>query len=447
MEEVVVGSRVQPSQVGCRRAPFTPAMRPGRSVLRLAALALSGVLLVSCAGSPGSGAPSPQPSVAPPTSTTTPSPTPVPTQTPRADAGLAWQTIAGVPGGHLGAVAAGDGGWVAVGMLHWVDGSESTLVSSDGISWQRLTDPKLYERSWHASVTYGPSGWVIVGRTYTDTPDTTRHEAAAWRSTDMATWTMAPFVPDLDLGCLNIEVPFEGMRDVVAGGPGYVAVGNDCVGAAAWTSKDGLAWRRVTDLPGAADAVIQALVRLEDGTLVAVGHSGGVVNDARASAWSSRDGLTWRAERVSAPGTLVAAATDGTMVIAVPANAGEALSPPLMIRSPEGTWSGIGEPSLSGVRVATLASNGRRWVAFGTRNVQSAVRGDAAWSSDDGWTWTAASEFAYPFPPGFELPGLNPLGVAAVASDGHRFVAVGALPAADPAAGAAASWISPPSGP
>jgi hypothetical protein len=355
--------------------------------------------------------------------------------------------ITGLPGGHLGAVAAGDGGWVAVGMLHWVDGSESTLVSSDGISWQRLTDPKLYERSWHASVTHGSSGWVIVGRTYTDTPDTTRHEAAAWRSTDLVTWTMAPFVPDLDLGCLNIELPFEGMRDVVAGGPGYVAVGNDCVGAAMWTSEDGLGWRRVTDLPGAADAVIQAVVGLEDGTLVAVGHSGGVMNDARASAWSSRDGLTWRAEKVSTPGTLVAAATDGTTVIAVPADAGEALNPPLVTRSPEGAWSGIGEPSLNGVRVATLASDGRRWVAFGTRNVQSAVRGDAAWSSDDGRTWTAASEFAYPFPPGFELPGLNPLGVAAVASDGHRFVAVGALPAADPAAGAATVWISPPSGP
>ena len=394
--------------------------------------------------------PTPSESASPvPSGTSTPGPGAVPTTTARPDAGLAWQTIAGLAGGHLGAVAAGDGGVVAVGMLHWADGKESTLVSSDGVNWRRITDPTFYEGSWHASVAHGPRGWVIVGRSFSETPDLARHEAAAWRSTDMVTWTMAPFVSDLDLGCLNIEVPFEGMRDVVAGGPGYVAVGGDCTGAAAWTSSDGLAWRRATDLPQAAGAAVNAVVRLEDGTLVAVGSSGAGTGD-RALAWSSRDGRVWRVEKVPGPGVLVDAATDGRTVIAVPANdvmvrAGEALSPPLVIRSAAGTWSGIAEPTLAGVRVATLASNGRRWVLFGTRDVRSAVRADAAWVSDDAAAWSEPG-FGPPFLLGAELPAGNPLGVAAVTPYGTRFVAVGSLPGADPEAGVPTVWISPPSG-
>lgn len=387
-----------------------------------------------------------QPIAVPPSPVISPSPSPVLTEPAGADTRLAWQMVDGLPGGHLGAVAAGNGGWVAVGMLGWEDGKASTLVSPDGVNWQLLTDPTLYERSWHASVTDGPGGWVIVGRTWTDLePITTRHEATTWRSTDMTTWTMAPFVPDLDLGCLDIEVPYEGMRDIAPGGPGYVAVGNDCVGAVAWTSEDGLAWQRVPDLPNAAGSVIQAVVRLDDSTLVAVGYSGGRLTEARASAWSSRDGFIWQVEELSAPGILVDVATDGTNVIAVRASnefrGGEALRPPLVIRSPEGTWSGTGEPSLEGVRVAAVTSDGGRWVAFGTRDVQTAIRGDAAWVSDDGVTWLSDDAFPEPFPPGYEPPTGNALGVAALTSDGTRFLAVGALPGADPAAGMAAAWI------
>ena len=364
---------------------------------------------------------------------------------------LEWQTITDLPGGHLGAVAAGDGGLIAVGMRGWADGQPATLTSSDGMAWQRIEDPVLYGRSWQVAVTHGPNGWVIGGRTFTETVEETVHQAAAWRSDDMVAWTPAPFVPDLDLHGLNLDYPHEGIRDIVAGGPGYVAVGNDSDGAVIWTSPDGLAWHRVASLPGADDAVAHDIVALDDGSLVAVGNSRYAAGPSAARAWSSSDGVAWRVERVGMPGMLVEAATDGARIIAVRANddhvrGGPALSPPLVVRTPEGSWNGTGEPSLDGVRVATLASDGERWVLFGTQRTDagSAVRGDAAWTSDDGVTWLQDDGFGAPFPPGYEPPSASAIGVAAITWDGERFVAVGALPTDDPYVVRPTAWLGTP---
>jgi len=86
-----------------------------------------------------------------------------------------------------------------------------------------------------------------------------------------------------------------GMRDVVAGLPGLVAVGailhDDGTSAAIWTSPAGRRWESVeVEYPG---TWMNAVTTLPDGSLVAVGgvRDGGVV---RASAWTSANARKWR---------------------------------------------------------------------------------------------------------------------------------------------------------
>lgn len=430
-------------------------MRSGsrRAAAPLATLALTGALLAGCmtgSGATGSpGAPTAGPASRPGPTVQLPTPPPTPSPAPTSGAGDEWQMVGDLPGDDPGAIAAGAGAWVAVGIPSLPGGQETVLVSRDGVSWTLDSQVTGLPYAVPCAVAYGHGGWVIVGRSFTETSSFARHEAAAWRSTDLRTWTAAPFTADLDLGGLNLDLPFEGMQDVVADGTGYVAVGNDARGAAAWTSPDGLAWERAADPADAAGASMAAVVRLDDGTLVAVGHGWTEAGATEARAWSSADGRGWTVEPVDAPGVLVDAATDGTTVLAVPANDqvyrdGPALDPPLVARSPGGTWAAAGGAALAGVRVATVASNGTRWILFGSREVATAVRGDAAWASDDGVTWAPVLGFADPFPTDAPSAPRRAHGVTAVATDGARFVAVGALLDEDPMLGPSAAWISPP---
>ena len=125
-------------------------------------------------------------------------------------------------------------------------------------------------------------------------------DAAVWTSSDGLTWDQVP----------HDETVFGGddvqeMWDVVAGGPGLIAVGLDLSGgdriAAVWTSADGLTWERVSDqesaLGGPGDQQISAVVAT-DSALVAVGHEN-TTSDSNAVVWASVDGFTW--ERVPDP--------------------------------------------------------------------------------------------------------------------------------------------------
>ena len=90
------------------------------------------------------------------------------------------------------------------------------------------------------------------------------------------------------------------VRDLVAGGPGFVATGFDESSgdrdAAVWTSVDGLEWTRVVDHDGAlggpgdqdATGVIAG-----DELMVAVGYDQSETVDQDVAVWTSRDGLAW----------------------------------------------------------------------------------------------------------------------------------------------------------
>ena len=142
-----------------------------------------------------------------------------------------------------------------------------------------------------ADVVAGGPGLVAVG---SDAYGGGLPDAAVWTSADGLTWTRVPH----DEAAFGGE-GFQGMWGVAVGGPGLVGVGYSDNGAdwdaAVWTSADGLTWSRVPhDGSVFGGPSEQVMVRVAAGGpgMVAIGwdFSGG---DEDAAVWTSTDGLTW----------------------------------------------------------------------------------------------------------------------------------------------------------
>jgi len=148
------------------------------------------------------------------------------------------------------------------------------------MSWTASADD---DQEVHAIAAGGP-GFVAVGHVYPDTKD-----AAVWVSPDGISWEAVG--DQAALGGPDNQT----MNDVVAGGPGLVAVGEeetpDGYDGVVWVSENGRDWSRVADPdgvfggPGWQD--IRSVVTGGPG-LVAVGSVEGA-----DQVWTSADGLTW----------------------------------------------------------------------------------------------------------------------------------------------------------
>ena len=214
--------------------------------------------------------------------------------------GLAWTRTAGAPSGpgRVNGLAADGSGFVAVG----IRGAGASPIraaawtSADGLTWLAVPDGPAFanaDGSGNAEmnvVVRTPSRFVAVGGEY---GGASRQHGAAWTSTDGISWRRA-----------TLTDPGDWMRDVVVGGPGLVAVGTGVgVGelprAAIWTSPDGTLWTRVPDGPLFENAMASAVVT-GPGGLIAVGSVIDPTSGAlRPTVWTSRDGLAWRAAQVS----------------------------------------------------------------------------------------------------------------------------------------------------
>ncbi len=170
-------------------------------------------------------------------------------------------------------VALADGGWQVARIV----GPEGAFGSFDGI-------------------VAGSSGFVAYGGVSAvdarcDTcppPDPELYVGAPWFSADGLTWTKVTDVKPFRSATIS---------GIVAGGPGFVAVGTEALGMSGpfttvvWTSTDGRTWQRVdaSRLAAAADAriggggrslVIRSTDPAPDGTV-------------RTRLWASADGLAW----------------------------------------------------------------------------------------------------------------------------------------------------------
>jgi hypothetical protein len=232
--------------------------------------------------------------------------------------GRTWQraqTPRGSGPSRLSAAVHGPQGWVAVGSSGGGPGPAGTtrqsplvLTSVDGSGWQAATEFPGGGGVVPSAVTYGPAGYVVVGKA--------GGKAAAWWSADLGTWRRT------DLG------PGDGrwMSGVAATSAGYVAVGGrqmnaDTVQPAVWTSMDGRKWTAVDSVPlppgTGTGSFSQVLAR--DAVLVAVGSATAGRRPQAFSAVSADGGRTWQSEPLPGGGEFPAATltAQGLLVAAV----------------------------------------------------------------------------------------------------------------------------------
>ncbi len=169
-------------------------------------------------------------------------------------------------------VAPGGPGYVAVGSSIW--------TSSDGITWQyaELEDPIVGELR---AATVGGPGMVAVGRFNGEL-------ASIYTSTDGVRWSLIP-QEGAPQGQHESEI-----TDIVAGGPGLVAVGHLGGIGAVWTSPDGFEWSRVphdSEVFGRGTEGTELFsIAADDSGFVAVGR---ITDDGTMGVWRSSDGLDW----------------------------------------------------------------------------------------------------------------------------------------------------------
>jgi hypothetical protein len=208
----------------------------------------------------------------------------------------------------MSAVSVGGPGLVAVGNAMREAGfgwAAAVWTSEDGVSWTRLPHEEDTfggdGMPMMSAVTEGGPGVVAVGSSHWSYFDPEPGWfAAAWTSTDGRLWERAPHDD-----AAFVSTGFPSMTDVVAAGPGVVAVGSvfelteeefvtRMVGAV-WTSEDGSAWTRLPHddvIFGGADEVTLASITAGPAGLVAVGTVGfdaanGPPGSTVAAAWTS----------------------------------------------------------------------------------------------------------------------------------------------------------------
>jgi hypothetical protein len=232
--------------------------------------------------------------------------------------GRNWNRVVGGPavfgdGTNVVDVTQGGPGWVAVGTERSGRVTSAAVWTADNEdSWTRVPhDDALFEGVM-IGVTSGDRGVLAFGHTGGPRP-------VVWVSPDGSSWTRAP----LDEALFDDAFPTPSRHAVVAGGPGWIAVGGTTTGEpfdwnggpAAWTSVDGITWTRVPDdaFVGGPDERLVA-VTATPSRLVAVGEG--------SSLWVSTDGVTWTniphgatEEPDGEPGITAAVLDDDTVIV------------------------------------------------------------------------------------------------------------------------------------
>jgi hypothetical protein len=174
-----------------------------------------------------------------------------------------------------GFAAIGDNGstevvaWTSPNGLEWVRNSVEGFAQSE-IGRLRIN-----------ALTYGPSGLVAVGWTHQPDQEWMLDDHVVIHSADGTVWRRAD----------TTDLPLGGMKDVTAGGPGYLAFGIDGSGdgePGVWASADGLDWTlidvNVEQSPDDGLLDFQEVAVSDDGRLYAFGLG---------PVWVSEDGMTW----------------------------------------------------------------------------------------------------------------------------------------------------------
>lgn len=247
--------------------------------------------------------------------------------------------------------------------------------SADLQAWQRAETPFTPTDLELWDVVAGGPGFIAVGGGFE--PDHDVGTAAIWVSQDGRTWQSVALLGEAATG-----IP----RSITATPEGFVAVGSGCCPdrAAVWLSRDGLAWERLPDQPAFAHTAMLGVSWQDDG-LVAVGCSA-QLECFSGLAWTSQDGRTWSEPVVldMLPGD-VATTTRGTFAL----GSSEAYegSAALALNVDGSTWSESSVIAPSGWMHAAIDTPKGILVVGGTTSPRRGRAATLAFTSPDGLAW------------------------------------------------------------
>jgi hypothetical protein len=306
----------------------------------------------------------------------------------------------------------------------------------DSFTWSRVPDDLAGVRAdggWFMpSVVAGGPGFVAVG----GAPE----GAAVWTSTDGASWSRVP----------HDDAIFASgsMSSVIVGGPGLIAVGAEesedgSMDAAVWTSPDGVTWSSVSHdeavFGGPGDQWMSD-VTLGGPGLVVVGHETTTRGAHRShpAVWTSADGVIWSrvppsdsVPRGDREQFMTAVTAGGPGLVAVGGGDGDATIPTVWT-SPDGiNWSEVpGQAAFAG------GSGGYPQISSVTTGGPGLVAVGwidyqaAVWTSPDGVAWSRV-------PHDDSIFGESWTSMSEVIDVGSGLIAVGV------SNGHAAVWTSP----
>jgi hypothetical protein len=243
-------------------------------------------------------------------------------------------------------------------------------------AWQRAELPASPAGLQLWDVIAGGPGFIAVGGGFERGQEV--GTAIIWVSEDGREWQSVPLLGEAGRG-----IP----RSITATPTGFVAVGSGCCPdeAAVWLSADGIAWERIPDQAGFADTAMLAVTATPDG-VVAVGCSA-VLECFDGISWSSADGRTW-SQPVAldlVPGG-VATTTAGLLALgsSVPYDGSAALA-----ASSDGvTWDPATIVADAGWLHTAVDTPGGTLAAGGTMDPRSGRAETLAFTSVDGQVWT-----------------------------------------------------------
>ena len=166
--------------------------------------------------------------------------------------------------------------------------------SADGLHWRTAGHPAALKDLKPQALASGAPGVVVVGRRYALGAGYAGVYVPV-RSRDAITWSRGIRQRAFEPASLEAEG-----ASTIGGGPGYLAAGayqpRSRVGAAVWTSIDGLAWKRAfVVMPASGFVEFDGIARVGPGYAVAGLLAPPSQEDpSRPTLWLSPDGSRWR---------------------------------------------------------------------------------------------------------------------------------------------------------
>ena len=262
--------------------------------------------------------------------------------------------------------------------------------STDGLHWQLIPNTdRTFSRSQITAVAALGSTLVAVGDSRPENQaQGTLPSGLAWTSSDGINWRR-----ETGPGSVMGQISPGG---VVAGPSGFVVYGSDLSTSAQAIlySSDGVAWQRVVDTGGVFSGARVVSVTATSGGFVAVGYgtshepsptaSGLDQTPGPAAAWWSTDGQTWHASDVGSGGYAFGSVqpwVDGTLRALGRGGCGGCIRPPVAWYSSDGGRTWRQDPNLASMSLTYDWS-----VAIGDRAVNMDQTLVATWSAD-GHSW------------------------------------------------------------